>query len=250
MRNSVQQDMGMGSGNRTSCNPTRSPLSCVCESCFRSSKVRASPQVNVATMAGGSGTESADGLSGGEVTSPVHPSSWQPVDDDKWVAKGFQTDICGSKIGISDESKGSDMKACGLEGNSKLGAKYGSKGKEPMVVLSEQELDSDSLDEDCLEEDFLMSNFDNDEGLLIEQLEEELTGQDNQVHHWRGVDGDLEGIAQLFMQNKYDEDVKGQRGLEQININSVININSLCNVRVPGAPSLTLSPENICLDFS
>lgn len=63
--------------------------------------------------------------------------------------------------------------------------KIGIKGKEVLVAQSEDDSGSESMDSDScygefLEEDFLLSNFDNDEGLLIEQIEEEFRNQENQ----------------------------------------------------------------------
>lgn len=47
-------------------------------------------------------------------------------------------------------------------------------------------------------EDFLLSNLEEDEGLFIEQFEEELNGQAIEGGDWRGVDGALDGVPQLF----------------------------------------------------
>lgn len=48
----------------------------------------------------------------------------------------------------------------------------------------------------------MLSNFKNDKGLLIEQLKEEFSGQENQVGDRRDVDGELDGVAQLFLENE------------------------------------------------
>lgn len=75
-----------------------------------------------------------------------------------------------------------------------MGTKSDRKGEEPIMEARNHDSDFYDSDDGCS----LLSNFDVDERLLIEQLEEEISNQDIHRLGCQDVDANLDGVAQLF----------------------------------------------------
>lgn len=121
-----------------------------------------------------------------------------------------------------------------------LKTKSSIKAKKPLVVLSKDDADShNSLDEDCL-----TSNFEDDEGLFIDQFEEEFRCQEIQGDDWREVDSVLNSFPKIFLKNKDGEVGSGLLNLEHISINPLGN-----NISQE-TPLLTLPPSHNNLSAS
>lgn len=87
--------------------------------------------------------------------------------------------LCGNDRGVFRVVQGSV-----LEGSLNMNIKHGIIEKDLMEPLIEKDVESEASDsiydgeeEDCMEED--MSDFEDDEGLLIGKLEEELSDKEN-----------------------------------------------------------------------
>lgn len=83
---------------------------------------------------------------------------------------------------------------------------------------------SSGENDNCLDEDdLILSDFKDEEGLLLEQLENELREQSAFGGEHGNEDSALDGVSLLFSDNKYDKAVEDHLDVEQIGVTPVRN---------------------------